>query len=100
MKVLVENVEKTRKDEAERKRREEEAKKAMAAAAAEGERKEIAKKAAISDLKAFCERQLRDQMQDIVKEADSEDAAIAKLKSIFAEVSERKAKNDFSEQLG
>merc|ERR1719450_1070445 len=100
MKVLVENVEKTRKDEAERKRREEEAKKAMAAAAAEEERKEIARKAAVNDLKAFCERQLKDQMKDIVQSADSEAAAIEKLKSTFAEVSERKAKNDYSEQLG
>jgi len=100
MKVLVENVEKTRKDEAEQKRREEEAKKAMAAAAAEDEKKEIARKAAINNLKAFCERQLKDQIKDIVQSADSEAAAIEKLKSTYAEVSQRKAKNDYSEQLG
>jgi len=99
MTYLTDSVEKTRKEEAARLEREKKQREAMAAAQAKEEQEKIAREGAIGDLTAYCKRQLKDQIKNLVEGADSADAAKAAMKTSFDDVATRKVKNDFMAQL-
>jgi len=100
MASLTASVEETRKQKKLEAEREAARIKAMEAAKAEEERKAIARKAAIDSLKAWCLRELGDQLQSIVEEAGDEQNAIDKLYNTFDDFAGRQSKKKYQEELG
>merc|ERR1712045_1103915 len=72
---------------------------ALKAAEAEADKKRIARENAVAGLTAFCQRQLKDQMVDLVKDCKTSDDAVSILKKTFEEISVRKVKNNYMEEF-
>jgi myosin heavy subunit len=99
MKALTVSVEATREQERLRKEREAARIKAMEAAKAEEDRKAIALQAAIDNLKAWCLRELGDQLQSIVEVAGDEQNALDSLHKTFDEFAARESRKNYQEEL-